>query len=124
MIPHGCVASFSIGTAGWTPDAEWEPASTDAAFVQTVDPKSFERRIVGPLDGGPATIEAGWHTLVAGVSERSDLIVITPDNPSPDPGYLWTEACSIAVDVPPAALVFRVVVAFDGSQCEMSVSQE
>lgn len=123
MIPHGCVASFVIGPAGWTPDARWEPAPTDPAFTQTLDQKTFERRISGPLENGPRVIAAGRHTLVAAVSERSDLIIVTPDNPSPDPGYLWTETCSLAVDIPADVTLVRVAVVFDGSTCEISAHQ-
>lgn len=124
MYPHGCLASFAIGPAGWTPDAQWEPAPTDPVFVQTLDPKTLERGISGPLERGPTTIEAGRHTLVAAVSERSDLIIITPDDPSPDPGFLWTETCSLGVDVSVTAPGIRVEVVFQESRCEMSVTQE
>jgi len=125
MTPHGCLASFVLGPADWTPPEDWEPSLDDLSFSVTDDPKRIGTRLVnGPVDGVPPTIDVGPHTIVAAVSEVSDLASLSPDNGSLVFGYLWTQTCQAGVDVRVITQTVTLDVVFEGSQCRITVRQE
>ena len=85
MNPHGCLASFIIESASWSPAPDYEPRLDTPHFDVTWD---GDWTLSGPVIGAPEALVPGRYRLALAVSEVSD----TPSmGPEPGLSLMWSE---------------------------------
>ena len=120
MMPHGCLPAVVVVHGDWPPPEGWEPDPASAEFDVEIT-REWVRRVRGRAKGLPDFLAPGSYTIIASVSEVSDLIGPSP-NGTVTRGLLWTETCDAGLKIDEATTSVIAVVTFAQGDYEIDAT--
>jgi hypothetical protein len=115
-MAHACLASFAVAPGGLVPGPDWEPTAGAAMFDLERAPDVTAWTVRPTPRGAPSSLAEGRHTLIAAVSEMSDVSSLDPAGNAVR-AFLWTQTCSADVTVGALTATVQVEIQFTDGNC-------
>jgi hypothetical protein len=123
--PHACVAFFLIKPADW--DGHWRAMQSDPSFSMEytyqsgTTPFTTVSRVSGAAQRTPISLAPGRYRLAGARADTSD---VPSGGPGHEPFFDDDVMCGADLTVEPSTRRVDVTVAFDHTDCEISISSD